>query len=284
MRADTELTLLLHTWWCYIVDRLPHLIFHLCWQVFDQLPVPETNIIVFVQFTPSYRLSAVDWLSSTTSRSSRFWTQFSLWSNCVITLSLMHWGPKHFSSEADVVKEASVKQLIHLLGITTSETRCSLSRGSWTASASQCHSAAFTGAQRGSASNRCPALILLPKPWSTPSSLPQLTTATASSIAHHPNSSMKSSASSTLLVTTSPRPPGAPLDPHPSTDSMHNTPPHSYTEMFQYHFFPPKTDSDTCAVGISRYQVPIPVSYKMYIYLILRLHDCDMIIMVVNPL
>lgn len=37
--------------------------------------------------------------------SSGFWTQFSSWSNCAITSSLMHRGPKHFSYEANVVKK-----------------------------------------------------------------------------------------------------------------------------------------------------------------------------------
>ena len=32
-------------------------------------------------------------------------------------------------------------------------------------------------------------------------------------------------------------------------------------EMFRYRFFPPDTDSDTCAVGIGRYRVPIRYQY-----------------------
>ena len=55
-------------------------------------------------------------------------------------------------------------------------------------------------------------------------------------------------------------------------------------EMFQYHLYSPDTDSDTCAVGISRYQVPIliPVCYRKEKYR-LCLHDCDMIITVERP-
>ena len=65
------------------------------------------------------------------------------------------------------------------------------------------------------------------------SSLPELTTATASSMAHNPNSSINSNTSRTLLLACTPPwphhppPPETPLAPHPTADSIQNIPPHS---------------------------------------------------------